>query len=138
VQNASYASVLIWVSAVCLLLAYLSWKRRTIDGAIAFAILMVGTALYAFGSSFEVSSTSMARTVWFMRFEFVGITTMPATWLVFAHQYTHHEWRGSRRLSVLLLIVPLLFSESPTGAWVSGGRTARRLLASCRCLRSAV
>jgi PAS domain S-box-containing protein len=116
-QNAFYASVLIWVSAVCLLLAYLSWKRRTIDGAIAFTILMVGVALYAFGSSFEVSSTSMVRTVWFMRLEFVGIVTMPAAWLTFALAYTRHDWRGSRRLPFLLVIVPLL---TLLAVWTNG------------------
>ena len=116
-QNASYATVLIWVSAVCLLLAYLSWKRRAVDGAVPFAVLMVGAALYAFGSSFEVSSTSMTRTVWFMRLEFVGIVTMPAMWLIFALAYTRREWRGSRQLPFLLLIVPLL---TLLAVWTNG------------------
>lgn len=116
-QNAPYASVLIWVSAVCLLLGYLSWKRRVVDGAIAFAVMMVGAALYAFGSSFEVSSMSMVRTVWFMRLEFAGIVTMPAAWLVFALAYTRRQWKCPRRLLVLLLIVPAL---TMLAVWTNG------------------
>ncbi|MCX6085139.1 MAG: PAS domain S-box protein [Caldiserica bacterium] len=116
-QNAPYASVLIWVSAVCLLLAYLSWKRRVVDGAVAFAVMMVGAALYAFGSSFEVSSMSMVRTVWFMRLEFAGIVTMPAAWLVFALAYTRRQWKCPRRLLVLLLIVPAL---TMLAVWTNG------------------
>ncbi|MGB9666508.1 MAG: histidine kinase N-terminal 7TM domain-containing protein, partial [Candidatus Cryosericum sp.] len=116
-QSGWYSSALIWVAGACVVLAYLGWRRRAVEGAFAFGVMMAGAALYALGSSFEISAASVPGVTDALRLEFIGIVTMPAAGIVCACQYAHITLRRLRWLPILLAVVPLL---TLLAVWTNG------------------
>ena len=102
----------IWLSlgTVVLLvaLAIFGWRRRSVPGAVPFAVGCVFTALWAAGSFMEYAVSDVAAKVFWLKFQ--AVWQLPATTAItcFILEYV---WPGrwlTRRNLALLSIVPLL------------------------------
>lgn len=103
----------IWPSLITVLLlialAFYSWQRRTVPGALPFAIGALLGALWAFGSLMEIAAGNEATHIFWM--EFQAVLQLPAVTAItcFVLEYT---WPGrwlTRRNLVLLIVMPLLY-----------------------------
>jgi PAS domain S-box-containing protein len=98
---------------VALAIAYYAWRRRSIPGAKFFALYMLGAVAWSLGVIVNLVSDSLAlEGVWaLIRYasfiQYVGILSMPATWLVFALKYTGYDRWLKARVWLALAIVPL-------------------------------
>jgi serine phosphatase RsbU (regulator of sigma subunit) len=94
--------------ALLVALAWFSWRRRSVPGAVPFAVGCVFTALWAAGSFMEYAVADVATKIFWVKFQ--SVWQLPATTAItcFILEYV---WPGrwlTRRNLALLSIVPLL------------------------------
>ena len=98
---------LMWSAALVALWAALSASRTMgVRGRRAFMALQLAIALWSATAGIEllITSGAMGRHLLVARIQYLGITTLPVLWLLFAGAYTNRLRRGDRRLGALWLI----------------------------------
>jgi len=89
-------------------MAAYAWERRRVPTAGALAAVMASVAIWSLASAAEMSSNSLTVALQWVKVEYLGIATVPVTWLIFALHYAGRSaWLTSRRLA-LLFVVPLV------------------------------
>jgi diguanylate cyclase (GGDEF)-like protein/PAS domain S-box-containing protein len=103
-----YAGVLIASGAADVAAAIGIWRRRGNPGRNSLCVAMLATAVWSFFYALELSApTTSDRELW-GALKYVGITVLPAAWLMFALQYTGRIGRPSRFFLGALTIEPLV------------------------------
>ena len=69
-------------------LALLSWQRRQVPGTLFFSALMVGATVWCGAYVGELTSSSLQTKMIFARLAYLGIATVPPSWLLFCLSYT--------------------------------------------------
>ncbi len=96
-------------SSGMLLLALFGWKRRQlVPAARIFSALMLTVALYCAGCAIQHSCASISCMLIAFRFESLGISFLPAFWLLLALNSCVMASRIPRSLMLLLFIIPVL------------------------------
>lgn len=91
-----------------LLLAAVGWSRRDRRGARAFSALMLAGAIYSFAYALEISSSTLPGMLHWIKVEYLGISVIPALWLIFAVQYTGRDRWLTNLTYPLLFVIPLI------------------------------
>lgn len=103
----------IWPSLITVLLllalALYSWQRRTVPGALPFAVGALLGALWGFGSLMEIAAVDAATHIFWLKFQ--AVLQLPSVTAItcFVLEYT---WPGrwlTRRNLALLMVMPLLY-----------------------------
>ncbi len=103
-----YAAVLIASGAADVAASLGVWRRRGAPGRNSLCVVMLATAVWSFAYALELSApTTGERELW-GALKYVGITVLPAGWLVFALQYTGRMGRLRWRYLGALAIEPLI------------------------------
>jgi signal transduction histidine kinase len=103
-----YAWVLVVTAVISFGLMVLIWPRRDAPGARPMLMFVITVAVWSLGYAFELFNTRLEAMLFWTKAEYLGITTAPVTWLLFAMQYSGHtQWTKDRR-SWLLWLVPLV------------------------------
>src|SRR6478752_2589289 len=103
-----YAAVVIACGAADVAAAIGVWRRRGNPGRNSLCVAMLATAAWSFAYALELSApTTSDRELW-GALKYVGITVLPAAWLVFALQYTGRVGRPNRLFLGALIIEPLI------------------------------
>ena len=110
-----YAWVLILSTILLLSLAPIIWRRRRAPGSVPALVFISVVTIWSLAYAFELFNTQLEQMLFWTNFEYVGIVTVPATYLVFALEYTGYI-RHFRRWLLLLVIEPVLVLEL---AWTS-------------------
>ena len=87
-------------------LAIYVWRRREAAAGLSLAVLLLSVAWWATAYALELSSHDIAVRGFWGEVKYVGITILPAAWLVFVLQYTGRGRLVTRRLLWLLAIEP--------------------------------
>ena len=74
------------ISVTC---AFLTFKRRKIEGARSLFFLMISVTIFAFCYIFEILSKDLAVKLFWYKSEYIGIATIPFFWLLFSLEYTY-------------------------------------------------
>ena len=64
------------------------WRRRRQQGAVSLMLMVAGAGVWALGEAMETGCLDMATKLWWARFRYIGIVTVPTAWLVFALQFS--------------------------------------------------
>jgi diguanylate cyclase (GGDEF)-like protein/PAS domain S-box-containing protein len=88
--------------------AYVVWRRRGSPGRNSLCVAILATAVWSFSYALELSAMTTSDRVLWGALKYVGITLLPAAWLVFALQYTGRIGRPSRRFIGALAIEPVV------------------------------
>ena len=107
-QFTPYTLPLLTATAVSAALALLAWRRRSVPGAIPFALLMLAVVEWSLAYALELGSADLPVKVFWVKIEYLGIVTVSVMWLAFVLQYTGREKWLTRRNAALLAIVPLV------------------------------
>jgi len=107
-QYTPYNIPLLIATAVMAALALFAWRRRTVSGATPFALLMLAVAEWSLGYVLELGNADLPTKVFWAKVQYLGIVTVPLTWLAFVLQYTGRARWLTRRNLALLAIVPLI------------------------------
>ena len=89
-------------------LAAYVWRRRAARGAWAVVLMMAAVFVWSFGYAFEIGAGGLGAKVLWAKVQYLGITTVPLFWLVFALRYAGKDRLLTRRNLALLAVVPLL------------------------------
>jgi PAS domain S-box-containing protein/putative nucleotidyltransferase with HDIG domain len=85
------------------------WSKRPAKGATAFALYMLGQALWMAGIIFELNSQTLRGKLFWESSQWAAATLLIVTLPVFAVQYAEFELKHPRRLFNLSLILPSIF-----------------------------
>jgi PAS domain S-box-containing protein len=107
-QFTPYTLPLLIATATSAAIALFAWRRRSAPGAKALALLMLAVAEWSLGYALEGGSADLPTKILWAKAQYLGIVTLPVTWLAFALQYTSREqWLTPLKLA-LLAIEPLV------------------------------
>jgi PAS domain S-box-containing protein len=101
IPEAISAAILIWLVIV-------TWRRRSAPGASPFIVILLAAAIYSLSYMVELGSTDLSTAIFWNNVAWLGSALLPAAWFAFALQYTGHSRWLTRRMVVLLAIVPLV------------------------------
>lgn len=107
-QFTSYALALLVSGILSAGLAALVWRWRAVRAGLPLALLLAAVAQWALATALEAAAIGIPHKVFWGTVGYVGITTSPVLFFIFALAYTHQDrWLTRRNLS-LLFLVPLV------------------------------
>lgn len=102
------AMLLALSAIITLIMALIGWRRRALHPAARpFAALMLMVSLYSGGYALELSCSSIPLQQIGSRTEYLGISFLPAFWLLLALQFRGVIYRVPRVVITLLFAIPL-------------------------------
>jgi PAS domain S-box-containing protein len=103
-------SLLIISASLGFYLAVYIARNRHAPGSQALSVLILGASLWSLGYAFEIVASSLTFKLFWERFEFFGIVTIPLAWFTFVAQYLGYpDWmRRILKHKVLLGIIPFV------------------------------
>ncbi len=107
-QYTPYTVSLGLVAVLCGLLAVVSWRRRPVPGASAFALVMLGATIFSAAYAVEWASVSLSGKMAATFAQYVGIVLVPGSWAVFVLQYPGSDRRVGGRVLIWLALEPVL------------------------------
>jgi len=72
------------------------------------AVTMILVCIWGFFYGLELSSTTHDQMLFWIDYEYIGISFMPAAWLVFSLQYTGYKKWQSPLILVAIFLIPIL------------------------------
>lgn len=116
-QVAIVTLLLLISGSLYLVLAGIAWHRRTNQSTIFFALLMLALAIYSLGYFMEIHSDGIQGIFLWLRFEYFGISTIPAFWLLFTISFSGRDkWITGPTLAavfVIPIITILIINTNP-------------------------
>lgn len=107
-MNFNQPSLVILLSAaISIYIAVAAWKRRKDKAIYTLAILLIFSALWSIGYALELMGTTAQQLKVFGWIAYVGITTTPILFLIFALRYTQNDWFINDRRMTFLFSVPV-------------------------------
>lgn len=103
-----YITPLLFCAVLGPVLAVLVMRRGQSAGAQALVAMILSAALWATGYAAEIASISLPSKIFWAKFQYFGIATLPLTWFIFCNQYM-----GSPAWYTRLKKFPLLLSILP-------------------------
>jgi PAS domain S-box-containing protein len=107
-QYTGYIWPLVFAAALSAVLAYTIWRRRPGVGILPFVALQVSLAVWTLADMCSIVLVDFDYKLFFQNFSYIGITGVPAAWLLFTLEYTGRNRWLTRRTVLLLLIEPAL------------------------------
>lgn len=103
-----FAGVLIGSGVVDVAASVVVWRRRGSPGRDSLCVALLAAAVWSFAYALELSSsTTSARELW-GALKYVGVTGLPAAWLVFALQYTGRVAKPPKWFLAALAVEPVV------------------------------
>lgn len=93
--------------AVAVAIAVRSYRSRERPGATAFAVEMVGIAIWCGAYALQLFAATDSTYLTFLRLEYLGTVFVPAAWLVFVLEYTGRDRVVTPQSVAALLVVPI-------------------------------
>lgn len=90
-QFPGYAYALILAALLACGIAAAAWPRRSAPGGTAFVLMMVATAAWELFRVLEAVAVEPGAKIYWARFEYLGIATVPVLWLLFTRQYSSRD-----------------------------------------------
>jgi diguanylate cyclase (GGDEF)-like protein/PAS domain S-box-containing protein len=88
-------------------LALLAWQRRQVPGALFFSATMVGATVWCASYVGELASLSLSSKMIWARLAYLGVATVPPSWLLFCLFYTGKLRRRATATILVFYLVPL-------------------------------
>lgn len=115
---APFLSVLMISGSVAFVLALLFVQQREDNGSVAFALVMIGSAIWSWGYALQISARSPELALIALRIKYIGILIVPTCWLWFALTYTDSIASLTRKQAAALAFFPVLtFVANITNDW---------------------
>jgi signal transduction histidine kinase len=105
-----YSIFLITAAIVTALLAiYTGWQRRqAIRNTTGIVLLLIAIALYLSGYGMELASTDLAGMLFWSKFQYLGIASIPPLLLIVVLGYTNQTRHLSPAVLAVLSIIPVI------------------------------
>ena len=101
--------IALFVSAgLSLLVAFLVWQRRKINGGTILFWGMIAISEYCLGAAFESAAVEPAMKVLFNQINYIGMVCCPALFFTFIMVYTHRVKHFHLTTNLLLWFIPVI------------------------------
>ena len=70
--------------------------------------MMLGVTIWAFAYSFELAMTNLENIMFWLRLEYIGISLIPAVWIIFILQFTGNEKYLNSKTIALIYLMPVI------------------------------
>ena len=105
---------------VCVVLAFVGWRRRAMPGGWQFAALMAAGALWAAFYAVEVAAPTLDEKLVWAKLQYLGILPMPIMWYLFARAHTGATRKFNPKYGALvgvfsLVTLALVFTNQSHG-----------------------
>lgn len=107
-QPSPYAAIYFLAGIVSLVVAFLSWRRRAIPCGASLALLMFAIAEWSLAGAVEMAAVGIPAKIFWSVVAYLGTTTSPIAFLIFALEYTHQSKWLTRLKLIAYLFVPLV------------------------------
>lgn len=107
-QFTSEVLISLLTAAIALTVGLVSARWWKTPGVIYFTLLMMSIGGWALFSGLESASIEIPRKIFWAKMQYIGISFIPAFWLLLIMQYTHQDQRITHWWVILLLIVPVM------------------------------
>ncbi len=94
--------------SAAIVLALVILQHREASGSIAFALVMIASAIWSWGYFFQINALSSDFAALLLRVKYIGIVGVPACWFWFALTYTDRIARLRRSHAAALALFPVL------------------------------
>jgi len=107
-QYTPYTFPLFFAALLAIALGIYVWRGKfTTQDAVTFVAIQLAVAIWSAGNALELATVEPAAKMFWIRFKYLGIVTVPGLWLIFVLSYIDNQtWRQKRYL--LLTIEPLI------------------------------
>ena len=103
-----YAMLLIASGLMTIGLAPIAWKRKQVQGAKWFALMLAAVGLWSLTYALELMATAPSTKLFWIKIEYIGIVSLAPLWLMFSLTYTHKDKWGSGWSRYVIWIVPII------------------------------
>src|SRR5512140_974550 len=104
-----YVSPLIFGVLLGLALVISIARVRYVPGSRSLSVMIAGGALWCGGYALEFLSPNLGGKIFWAKFQYFGIVTIPLAWLYFSHRYLEsHDWPRLLISRLLLPVIPAL------------------------------
>lgn len=104
----SYATTLIFCGIITLFFSYQLFQKKG-EALRLFGFMMVSNSIWSIAYGFELASTTINMMCFFIKIEYLGISTLPVCWLLFCLNLSGKESWYKKRLNLYgLLLVPFI------------------------------
>lgn len=107
IQYTVYAGILIVSSLISLLLAWISWKRREMNGALYLSLLFFFVAEWSLTNGFELASVDMATKIIWSKLSYIGVVAVAPLWFLFTLDYTQNQEVIKKTRIIFLFLLPI-------------------------------
>lgn len=112
-----FAFILLINASAALLIAFLLMRRPSAPGLRSLIFMLVLLAQWSFCYAMITLAPDLTAKQFWLRFENIGILTVPVTWFLFTVQYTRLDrwlnlWTGSLLFFIPLVSLILVFSDA--------------------------
>lgn len=106
-QSNAYSIALLMSGVAALLVGIVLFQRQS-KAIFWFALMMLVSALWAVCYSLELASLTLDQMLFWIRLEYIGISLLPAMWIMFViHYIDRGEWL-TRRTRTLIFTFPVV------------------------------
>ncbi len=102
-----FSLVYVIASILSFVTAAMTWRRRSNPGNVSFSILMLSLCTWSFASIFESGAISPESKLFWSKWQYIGISSLPPLWLYFAAEFTNQK-RFRERSRWFILIIPAI------------------------------
>lgn len=116
---------------IAVFVAIYGWQRRALaGGAVSLVLLAIACGEWSLGYALEIAGADLPTKFFWGKSQYIGISTVPLLWVIFASAHSTPGIRITRRHVLLLSIVPLItlllaFTTEQHGLIWSGIRIQR-------------
>ncbi len=117
-QPSPYAAIYFLAGSVSLVVAFLSWRRRAIPCGASLALLMFAIAEWTLAGAVELAAVGIPAKIFWSVVAYLGTTTSPIAFLIFALEYTHQsKWLTRRKIAAYLIVPLIIIVLAATNGW---------------------
>jgi PAS domain S-box-containing protein len=98
----AFSITLLMSGVVALLIALILFQRSQFPAIFWFAVMMLASSIWAVFYSFELSSSSLEEMLFWINLEYLGISFLPATWIMFIFHFI-----GKKEWLIPRIIIPI-------------------------------
>lgn len=102
-----FALIYAIASLLSFITAAMTWRRRSNPGNVPFSILMISLCTWSFASIFESGAVTPEGKLFWSKWQYFGIASLPPLWLYFAAEFTNHK-SLSKKARWFILIIPTI------------------------------
>jgi len=102
------SGTLFTITLIALAIAFHAFTSMKTPGARVFGILCVASAIYTVGYAMELMNTSLHAIDFWGKFQYVGLSFIPALWVLLSIDYGNNRARYNNVFYFFLLMIPMI------------------------------